>query len=116
MQKKHKAIAFDELTWRELTQNHPELLRRKLENRLAKPVSVEQLAAEIMRIVKPLGRKPGSPETVARYIATALAPHFSRVSGTLQRLIANRPVELAAAGSVFVSGRAYAGVGSSYTY
>src|SRR5437867_2050063 len=81
MKKKRRAIALDELTWSELAQNHPELLRHKLENGLTKPVSVEQLAGEITRIVKALGRKPGSPETVARYIATALAPHLGRSAG-----------------------------------
>jgi hypothetical protein len=96
MQKKRRAMAFNELTWNEFAQKYPELLRHKLGVRLAKPVSVEQLAAEITRILKPLGRKPGKAETVGRCIATALSPRFRQISRTLDQLIENRPVELAA--------------------
>src|SRR5262245_10231758 len=50
-----------------------------------------------MGTLKALGKKPGSPEFVARHIATGLAPRFTQVSNALKRLIANRPAELAAA-------------------
>jgi hypothetical protein len=68
MQKKRKAIPINELTWSELAQNYPELLRPELEAGLIKRVSVDQLAREITQILKTLGKKPGTPETVARHI------------------------------------------------
>jgi hypothetical protein len=90
-------IPINEFRWSELAQNYPELLRPQLEARLIKRVDVDQLASDITQILKPLGKKPGTPETVARRVATVLAPRFAHVSTDLDRLIANRPGELAAA-------------------
>jgi hypothetical protein len=97
MPRKRKAIPVDELTWSQLAQNYPELLRPNLEAWLIKRVRVDELSREITQILKTLGKKPGTPETVARNIATVLAPHFRHVSTSLDRLIENRPAELAAA-------------------
>jgi hypothetical protein len=69
MHKKSRAIAVNELSWSELAQSHPELLERQLKLKLTKTVAVDQLAGEIARILKPLGNKPGTPETVAQHIA-----------------------------------------------
>jgi hypothetical protein len=96
VKKKRTAIDPNELSWTELAQHDPKLLREKLETRLARPTNVDQLSREITRLLKGLGRKPGTPENVARHIATRLASRFINVSPTLERLIANRPVELAA--------------------
>jgi hypothetical protein len=68
-----------------------------LEARLARPANVDQLSREITRLLKGLGSRPGTQETVARHIATQLASCFNHASPTLDRLIANRPAELAAA-------------------
>ena len=97
MKKKRRAIDPNELSWTELAKHNPELLRERLEDRLAKPVDVNQLACEIRNVLKSLGTRPGRVETVAHHIATRLASRFSHVSPTLERLIANRPAELAAA-------------------
>jgi len=97
MQKRRRAINPNELSWIELAQHDPKLLTQKLEDRLAKPVDLDQLALEIRHVLRSLGTKPGSFETVAHDIATRLASRFSHVSPTLERLIANRPAELAAA-------------------
>jgi hypothetical protein len=97
MKKKRRAIDPNELSWTELAQHDPKLLREKLEARLARPANVDQLSREITRLLKGLGSRPGTQETVARHIATRLASHFSCASPTLERLIANRPAELAAA-------------------
>jgi hypothetical protein len=80
-----------------VAQDNAQLLRDKLKVRLEKPISVEQLAGELARILKALGKKPGTPEMVARCIASKLAPRFRCPSNDLERLIANRPAELAAA-------------------
>jgi hypothetical protein len=96
MQKKRRAIDPNELSWTELAQHDPKLLKTKLETRLVEPADVNQLSREITRLLKGLGRRPGTYENVARHIATRLAPRFRHVSVTLERLIANRPVELAA--------------------
>jgi hypothetical protein len=97
MLKKRRAIDPNELSWTQLAKHDPELLRQKLEDRLAKPVDVDQLAREIRHILKSLGTRPGSVETVAHHIATRLGSRFSHLSVTLERLIANRPAELAEA-------------------
>jgi hypothetical protein len=97
MKKKRRAIDPSELSWTELAQHDPKLLREELETRLATPTNVNQLSREITRLLKGLGRRPGTPETVARHIATGLASRFNYVSPTLEQLIANRPTELAAA-------------------
>jgi hypothetical protein len=97
MQKRRRTIDPNELTWTELAQHDPKLLTKKLRDRLAKPVDLDQLAREIRHVLRTLGTRPGSPETVAHHIATRLASRFSHVSPTLERLIANRPAELAAA-------------------
>jgi len=97
MQKRLRAIEPNELSWTELARHDPALLRKRLEDRLAKPVDVNQLAREIRNVLKSLGPRPGSVETVAHHIATRLGSRFSHVSVTLERLIANRPAELAAA-------------------
>jgi hypothetical protein len=97
MQKKSRAIPINELRWSELAQDYPELLRPQLKARLIKRVNVDQLARDITQILKPLGKKPGTPETVARRVAAVLAPRFMHVSSDLERLIVNRPGQLAAA-------------------
>jgi hypothetical protein len=97
MQRKSRAIPANGLSWRELAQYYPELLPLQLEVRLTKRLSVDQLAREITQILKPLGKKPGTPERVARHIATVLAPRFRILSTELDKLIANRPAEFAAA-------------------
>lgn len=97
MKKKRRAIDPNELSWTELAQHDPKLLRERLETLLARPINVDQLSREITRLLKGLGSRPGTPETVARHIATRLASRFTYVSPTLERLIANRPAELAAA-------------------
>ena len=97
MQRKRRPIQVKELSWKELAQNYPDLLKPRLEETLIKCVSPDQLACEITQIIKPLGKKPGTPEKVAHHIATELAPRLRHVSTALNRLIANRPVELAAA-------------------
>jgi hypothetical protein len=111
MQTKRRAIPFSELSWSEIAHNDPNLLRDKLKAQLGKPVSIDQLSSEITRILKTLGTMPGSYETVAHHIATGLAPGFSHVSKALERLIANRPAELAAAleASEFDEYRKFAG-------
>ena len=81
----------------QVTVNDTHVLRDKLKVRLAKPISVEQLANELAGILKALGKKPGTPEIVARCIASKLVPRFRHSSKDLERLIANRPAELAAA-------------------
>ena len=81
----------------QVTVNDAELLRDGLKVRLARPISVEQLANELARILKDLGTKPVTPEMVASCIASKLAPRFRHPSQDLERLIANRPAELAAA-------------------
>ena len=80
-----------------LARNDAQVLKEKLEVRLAKPVTVEQLAGKIALVLKALGKKPHKRETVARGIASELAPQFRHPSNALERLIANRPAELAAA-------------------
>ena len=97
MPKKRRAIDPNELSWTGLAKHNPELLRERLKDRLAKPVDVNQLAREIRNVLKSLGTRPGSVETVAHHIASRLGFRFSQVSVTLERLIANHPVELAAA-------------------
>jgi hypothetical protein len=96
MKKKGRAIDPNELSWTELAQHDPKLLRQKLDDRLAKRINVGQLSREITRLLKSLGRRPGTPELVARHIATQLASRFA-VNVTLEQLIANRPAELAVA-------------------
>jgi hypothetical protein len=96
MKKKRRAIDPNELSWTELAQHDPKLLRQKLEDRLAKRINVGQLSREITSLLKSLGRRPGTPELAARHIATQLASRFA-VNVTLEQLIANRPAELAVA-------------------
>ena len=43
--------------------------QQDLQNRLAKNVSVPALAAEITRLLKLLGKHPGTVERVAQYLA-----------------------------------------------
>ena len=76
--------------------NDTQLLRDKLKVRLAKPISIEQLSNELVGILKALGKKPGTAEVVARCVASKLAARFRHPSKDLERLIANRPAELAA--------------------
>jgi hypothetical protein len=69
-------------------------IRQELEQALAKNVSVPVLAREITRLLKSLGRQPGTAERVACYLAEKLAPRFTRKSQALQTLIKDRWKEL----------------------
>lgn len=69
-------------------------IQQDLENRLAKDVSVPVLAAEITRLLKLLGKHPGTVERAAQYLAEKLAPRFAHKSEGLQTLIKNRWKEL----------------------
>src|SRR4051812_15244958 len=97
MQTNSRAIPARRLSWKELALNYPEHLGSQLEARLIKRVSVDELAGDITQMLKSLGRKPGTPETVACHIANVLAARFRIVSSELDRLIANRPAEFAVA-------------------
>ena len=81
----------------QVTVNDTQFLRDRLKVRLVKPINVEQLANELAWILNDLGTTPGTPEMVARCIASKIAPRFRYPSKDLERLIANRPAELAAA-------------------
>jgi hypothetical protein len=72
-------------------------LRERLTREVAKPVEVDYLKGEITRILRVLGKKPGSPEDVAQRIAQELAPKLTHAGNNLRRLIENRPAELSAA-------------------
>ena len=69
-------------------------IQQDLQNRLAKNVSVPVLAAEITRLLKLLGKHPGTVERVAQYLAEKLAPRFAHKSESLQTLIEYRWKEL----------------------
>src|SRR5262249_5517395 len=88
MQKKRRAIDPNELSWTELAKHDLELLKQKLEDRLAKPVNLDQLAREIRRVLKSLGTRPGSVEMVAYHIDTRLCSRFNHVSVTLESPLA----------------------------
>ena len=69
-------------------------IQQDLQDRLAKNVSAPVLAAEITRLLKLLGKHPGSFERVAQYLAEKLAPRFAHKSEVLQTLIKDRWKEL----------------------
>jgi hypothetical protein len=69
-------------------------IQQELEHRLGKNVSAGELADKIARLLKLLGRKAGTVESVARYLAKELAPWLTRKSYELQRLIKCQPEQL----------------------
>jgi hypothetical protein len=77
--------------------NNDKILQDKLESKLTKRINVDQLASEIEQVLKSLGKQRNTREAIARQVASALAPRLRRVSQALERLIVNRPAELAAA-------------------
>jgi hypothetical protein len=58
-------------------------LRERLTREVAKPVGADYLKGEITRILRALGKKPGSPEEVAYRIAQELAPQLAHASNNL---------------------------------
>lgn len=60
-------------------------IQQDLQNRLAENVSAPVLAAEITRLLKLLGKHPGSFEHVAQYLAEKLAPRFVHKSEVVLR-------------------------------
>jgi hypothetical protein len=71
------------------------VIQQELQRRLGENVSAGELADEIARLLKPLGKNPGTFESVAQYLANKLAPGLTRKSYDLQRLIEYRWNELA---------------------
>lgn len=69
-------------------------IQQDLLDRVAKSVSVPVLAGKITRLLKLLGKHPGTTESVAQYLAEKLAPRFAHKSEELQTLIKDRWKEL----------------------
>jgi hypothetical protein len=62
-----KVIAMDgEPKSKKTSQEDVHLLTEKLERQLAEPIDVDHFSDHITRLLKALGRRPGSPNTIGR--------------------------------------------------
>jgi hypothetical protein len=69
-------------------------LKQELRRRLQQRVSITGLADKIADLLKPFGKRPGTPEQVAMRLANGLASKFAKQNRELEQLIENRPEEL----------------------
>jgi hypothetical protein len=65
-------------------------LKEELRGRLLRTIGVRDLADEITCLLKARGRKPGTQETVAVYLASELISKFAQPNREVERLIENR--------------------------
>jgi hypothetical protein len=69
-------------------------LKHELRRRLHQRVSIADLAKTIADLLKPLGKRPGTPEQVATHLASELLSGFVKQNRELEQLIENRPEQL----------------------
>lgn len=79
---------------RKFDQEHQLAIQQELEHALAENVSVPALAHEITRLLKSLGKQPGTIERVAWNLAEKLAPRFTHKREALQNVIKDHWKEL----------------------
>jgi len=69
-------------------------VKEELRRRLLRTIDVRDLADQITDLLIARGRKPGTPEKVAAYLATELISKFAQPNQDIERLIENRPQQL----------------------